>query len=54
MAENNGSGISGLIAGLLIAALIVGGGLYLYNSGGLGRAHTAQINVNVPTPSNGG
>ena len=55
MAENNGggSGFSGLVVGLLIAALLVGGGLYLYNSGGLGGQRTAEINVNVPDAGNG-
>jgi hypothetical protein len=51
--EGGGSGFTGLIAGLLIAALLVGGGLYLYNSGNLGQ-RTAEINVTVPDADGGG
>lgn len=56
MADNEGgggNGFTGLIAGLLIAAVLVGGGFYLYNHTG---QRTAEINVTVPTPdtSNGG
>lgn len=50
--ERGGGGFTGLIAGLLIAALLVGGGLYLYSSGALGE-RTAEINVNVPEPAGG-
>lgn len=48
-----GSGFTGLIAGLLIAALLVGGGFYLYNGGGFGQ-RTAEINVNLPDVDEGG
>lgn len=51
--EGGSSGFTGLIAGLLIAALLVGGGLYLYNQ----DQRTAEININVPevpTPDSGG
>lgn len=48
--EGGGSGFTGLIAGLLIAALLVGGGFYLYNHTG---QRTAEINVNVPAPNTG-
>lgn len=54
MAENNGSGFSGFLAGIVIVAILVVGGIFLYNNGGFGRAHTAEINVNVPHPTTGG
>lgn len=51
MADNtsSGSGFMGLIAGLLIAALLVGGGMYMYNHGMFGGGST-DINVNLNTP----
>lgn len=51
--DGGGSGFTGLIAGLLIAVLIVGGGFYLYSHS---NQRTAEINVNVPdvqAPGNG-
>jgi hypothetical protein len=51
MAENSGSGFSGFLAGIVLIAILIVGGYFLYTNGGLGRAHTAQINVNVPTPT---
>lgn len=54
MAESNGSGFSGLLAGLIIAAILVVGGYFIYTNGGFGHAQTAEINVNMPTPSGGG
>jgi hypothetical protein len=46
MAESNGSGMSGLLAGLVIAAILVVGGFFLFN-GGFGD-QSADINVEVP------
>ena len=54
MADNSGSGFMGLIAGLLIAAILIVGGIYLF--GGFNQSHTASIDVNVPkveTPTGG-
>jgi hypothetical protein len=55
MADNSGSGFMGLIAGLLIAAILIVGGIFLFG-GGLAQHHTASIDVNVPEAAapNGG
>jgi hypothetical protein len=47
MAESNGSGMSGLLAGLVIAALLVVGGFFLFN-GGFGGGQDTNIKVEVP------
>ena len=49
MAESSGSGFSGFLAGIVLIAILAVGGYFLYTNGGFGHAHTAQINVNVPT-----
>ena len=54
MAESNGSGFSGFLAAIVLIAVIAVGGYFLYNNGGFGHAHTAEINVNVPHSTNGG
>lgn len=46
MADNSGSGFMGLMTGLLIAAILVAGGFFLF-SGGLDRGGT-DIQVEVP------
>jgi hypothetical protein len=46
MAENSGTGFMGLIAGLLIAAILVIGGLFIFG-GGLNQGGT-DIKVEVP------
>ena len=44
--DSGGSGFMGLIAGLLIAVLLIVGGLFLFN-GGLNQGDT-DIKVEVP------
>ena len=53
MAENNGSGFSGFLAGIVLIAILLVGGYFLYSNGGLGHSRTAEINVNVPNPAHG-
>ena len=54
MAEGNGSGFSGFLAGIVLVAILIVGGIFVYNNGGFGHARTAEINVNVPNPVSGG
>ena len=54
MAESNGSGFSGFLAGIIVVALLVAGGVFLYSNGNFGQPKTAEINVNVPNPVSGG
>jgi hypothetical protein len=50
--DSGGSGFMGLIAGLLIAAILVVGGLFIFG-GGLNQGGT-DINVQVPEVSTPG
>ena len=55
MAEGNGSGSAGFLAGIVLVAILLVGGYLVYTNGGFGgHAHTAEINVNVPNPAPAG
>jgi hypothetical protein len=50
--DSGGSGFTGLIAGLLIAAIVIIGGFFIFN-GGFDQGGT-DINVQVPEVSTPG
>ncbi len=53
--DSGGGGFSGFLAGLVLMAILLVGGIFLYTNGGFGgHTKTAEINVNVPNPVNGG
>lgn len=52
--DSGGGGFSGFLAGLVLAAILLVGGVFLYTNGGFGHQKTAELNVHVANPVNGG